>query len=240
MYILGLETSAKAVSVCISQDETLVAQAFQATQLTHSRTLMAICEDLLKNAELTLKDIDVIAVASGPGSFTGLRIGVSACKGLAWSAEKPCVGVSTLEAMSWPLAHWAGMDICAVMDARRSQVYNALFTAQGETLERRTQDRAISIDQLAEELKIRKKPQILVGDGAQLCYNELIKREVSVSLAPSHLRLQSGWGVTRCAVEEIARGHLGTATDLEPNYHRVSQAERERLARANENVEETK
>lgn len=232
MKILGLETSAKAVSVCLSEDGNLVAQSFQATQLTHSRTLMMLCEDMLKNCDLTLSDVDVFAVASGPGSFTGLRIGVSACKGLAWSLEKPCVGVSTLEAMAWQLAHIDGADICAVMDARRSQVYNARFKATGKGLERYMDDRAISIDDLAVELKKSQTPQILVGDGAQLCYNELLGRGVSVELAPSHLQLQGAWGVTRGAVELIKVGKVSTSQELEPVYLRMSQAERERLEKS--------
>lgn len=232
MKILGLETSAKAVSVCLSEDGNLVAQSFQATQLTHSRTLMMLCEDMLKNCDLTLSDVDVFAVASGPGSFTGLRIGVSACKGLAWSLEKPCVGVSTLEAMAWQLAQMEGMDICAVMDARRNQVYNARFKVTASGIQRYVDDRAISIDDLADELKKCDNPQILVGDGAELCYNELLGRGISARIAPSHLRLQSAWGVTRGAMELIEADKVCTSQELEPNYLRMSQAERERLEKS--------
>lgn len=230
MKILALESSATAASVCVCEDETLIAQSFQATGLTHSRTLMPMCEDLLKHCGMTLADMELIAVAAGPGSFTGLRIGVSAAKGLAWPEDKPCAGVSTLEAMSWPLAFLEG-DICAVMDARRSQVYNGLFTAGGGALTRRCEDRAVGIEQLAQELKERKKPQILVGDGAKLCYNELTKRGVPVRLAPPHLLMQSAWGVARGAVELVRQDKLTSASALTPNYHRLSQAERERLSK---------
>lgn len=234
MKILALESSAVAASAAVCEDEELIAQSFQHSGLTHSRTLLPMCRDLLQNCGLSLKEMDVVAVAAGPGSFTGLRIGVAAAKGLAWAADKPCAGVSTLEAMAWSLAFLEDADLCPVMDARRDQVYNALFTAQGGMLERRTKDRAISLDELAEELSARKKTQILVGDGAKLCYNELSQRGLEVRLAPPHLRFQSAWGVARGAVE-LARAHkLVQPAELVPAYHRLSQAERERLARAQE------
>ena len=230
MKILALESSALAASAAVSQDGELIGQSWQRTGLTHSRTLLPLCRDLLKNCGLSLEEMDVVAVAAGPGSFTGLRIGVAAAKGLAWPGDKPCAGVSTLEAMCWPLAHLEG-DLCAVMDARRHQVYNARFQAQGGVLHRLSPDRALSLEELAEELQARKKPQLLVGDGAGLCYNELTKRGLPVELAPPHLRWQSAWGVARAA-EELARaGELVSAAQLAPVYHRLSQAERERLAR---------
>ena len=233
MKILALESSAAAASVAVSVDGELIAQSFQRAGLTHSRTLMPMCRDLLANCGLTLEGMDVVAVAAGPGSFTGLRIGVAAAKGLAWPENKPCAGVSTLEAMAWPLAHLEG-DLCAVMDARRNQVYNARFQAGCGTLTRLCPDRALSLDELAEELRERKKTQILVGDGAGLCYNELTKRGLPVELAPSHLRWQSAWGVARAAEAMARAGGLVTAAALAPVYHRLSQAERERLDRAAE------
>ncbi|NCB62781.1 MAG: tRNA (adenosine(37)-N6)-threonylcarbamoyltransferase complex dimerization subunit type 1 TsaB [Clostridia bacterium] len=234
MKFLALESSATAASVAVTEDEVLIAQSFQQTGLTHSRTLIPMAEDLLKNCGMTLEQIDCIAVAAGPGSFTGLRIGVAAAKGLAWPGDKPCAGVSTLEAMAWPLAFWDG-DVCAVMDARRSQVYNARFEMRDGAPLRLCEDRAVSIEALAEELKGRKKEQILVGDGAKLCYNELMKFGLSVRTAPPHLMLQSAWGVARAAVELQKRGELTTASGLAPVYHRLSQAERERLQKINTN-----
>ena len=124
MKILALESSAKAASCAILSDGELLASAWQATGLTHSRTLLPMVEDMLKNSELSVQEMDAVAVAAGPGSFTGLRIGIAAVKGLAWAAEKPCIPVSTLEAMAWPLAHLEGNIVCA-MDARRQQIYNA-------------------------------------------------------------------------------------------------------------------
>ena len=152
MKILALETSAKSVSTAVVENGAPLAYAYQCTGLTHSRTLMPMVDAMLKNAELTLDDMDAVAVAAGPGSFTGLRIGIAAVKGLAWAADKPCFGVSTLEAMAQNLAHMDGLLVCA-MDARRNQVYNALFEAKSGVLTRLTPDRAIAVAELAEELR---------------------------------------------------------------------------------------
>lgn len=228
--ILALETSATAASAAVCDDESLIAQSFQRTGLTHSATLMPMVESLLKNAGMTLEEMDLIAVAAGPGSFTGLRIGVSAAKGLAWSLDKPCAGVSTLEAMAWQMIGQEGV-VCAAMDARRQQVYNALFDLDGEKPVRLTSDRAISLDDLEKELANVKKTQICVGDGAHLCYNAFQKCGYPVRMAPPHLQFQSAWGVARCALEQACAGQLTDAAGLVPNYHRLSQAERERLAK---------
>lgn len=231
MNILALEASAKAASCCVCRDDFLLAQSYQHSGLTHSRTLLPMVEDLLKNSGLSLDDMELIAVANGPGSFTGLRIGVSTAKGLAWAKALPCAGCSTLESMAWNLSHLEGADICCAMDARRSQVYAARFVIEGGRPVRLRADEAISAAQLAEEIKNRKKPQILVGDGWELCYNELTSRALPCSVAPPHLRYPSAWGVARCALAMAERGELTTAAALAPAYHRLSQAERERLER---------
>lgn len=231
MKILALETSAVTASAAVTEDERLLAQSFQNSGLTHSATLMPMVSDLLKNTGLALKDMDVIAVAAGPGSFTGVRIGVAAAKGLAWPEDKPCAPCSTLESMAWPLAHLEDQLIVCAMDARRAQVYNALFLARGNRLERLCPDRAVSLAELGEELKKYQKMKIVVGDGAMLCYNTLREEVPGLSLAPVHLRMQSAWGVARAAEDLAAAGGLVTAADLAPVYHRLSQAERERLER---------
>ena len=236
MKILALETSAVACSAALCEDETLLAQSFQNCGLTHSVTLMPMVTDLLRSCGRTLEEAEVIAVAAGPGSFTGLRIGIAAAKGLAWAGDKPCAACSTLESMAWTLAHLEGAEICACMDARRSQVYNARFRASGGTLERLCPDRAVGLDALAAELKICEKPQILVGDGAVLCYTTLRELGLDVTLAPPHLRFQSAWGVARCALELARAGKLTDAQGLVPSYHRLSQAERERNERLNKGV----
>ena len=230
MRILALESSAKAASAAISENGRLVCQYWQASGLTHSRTLLYMAESMLKNLEFTMDGIDAIAVANGPGSFTGIRIGAAAAKGLAWGAGKPVIGVSTLEAMSYHLSDREGVVICPVMDARRDQVYNAKFIARGGELERLCPDRAISIEQLVSEAEADEKTYFLVGDGAEMCYNILSERIADVRLAPETLRLQSAYGVAMAA----KHGTAVSPDELSPNYLRLSQAERERLARENQ------
>ena len=233
MKILALESSAVACSVCLTEDEELIAQSYENSGMTHSKTLLPMAEELLKNCGVALGDVDVIAAAAGPGSFTGLRIGISAAKGLAWALDKPCAKVSTLEAVAWNLSVCAG-EICPVMDARRNQVYNARFSSDRENITRLTPDRAIALEELARELKNGGQPQILVGDGAQLCYNYCMKEGLPVRMAPANLRFQDAWGVARAALDQARQGKLITAGELAPEYHRLSQAERERLEREQE------
>ena len=234
MYLLAFESSAKAASVALAKDGTLVAQYFQASGLTHSRTLLPMAEDLLKNCGLAIKDVDAVAVSHGPGSFTGVRIGVAAVKGLCWGADKPAVGVSTLEAMAYNgESIGEGKIICCAMDARRNQVYNALFSFECGELKRLCPDRAIGLAELAEELKKQEKDIFVVGDGAQLCYNYLKNVGINVTLAPEQLRMQNAWGVCRAA----AGKEVQEAGALLPVYLRLSQAERERLERLKEKGE---
>ena len=229
MMILALESSATACSVALTRDGSVLAQAFQHSGLTHSRTLLPMVDSVLNSCGESMDHVDVVAVAAGPGSFTGLRIGVATAKGLAWPEDKDCAACSTLESMAWPLAHMKGKLIVCAMDARRSQVYNALFWATGEGLERLSDDRAISLSDLAEELKKYEYDKIVVGDGAKLCYNTLSDMGMSLTLAPEHLRMQSGWGVARAAEELAKQGKLIKGEALNAVYHRLSQAERERM-----------
>ena len=227
MLILALESSAKAASVALMEDESLIAQYSQCSGLTHSRTLLPMVEDMLKNTEKKIADVDLIAVAHGPGSFTGIRIGVSTVKGLAWASDKKCVGVSTLEAMAWHGVSAGGL-ICPVMDARRSQVYNALFETDGDGRPvRLTEDRAVSLAELAGELKDYECAPLLVGDGAKLTYDYLTNEGIACRMAPANLLYQSAWGVGMAALGKDA----GSADDLLPVYLRLSQAERERQER---------
>lgn len=230
MKILAIETSAKSVSAAVVENGVPLASAYQNMGLTHSRTLMPLVDGMLSAAGLRVQDMDLLAAANGPGSFTGLRIGVSALKGLAWALKKPCCGVSTLAAMARNLAHMEGLIICA-MDARRNQVYNALFLAHDGVLTRQCPDRAIGLAELAEEIKNRPEPKFVVGDGAGLCYNHLLEQDVPCRMAPPQLVMQNAVGVALAAEEMAAAGQVTTARDLVPVYLRLSQAERERLAR---------
>lgn len=189
---------------------------------------MQMAENLLKTCDLEPQDIDACAVADGPGSFTGVRIGVAAAKGFSWGRELPCYGVSTLEAMARGAAGFAGV-FCCCMDARRAQVYNAVFEKTGSELVRLREDRAISLEDLCEDLQNIEKPIFLVGDGAELCYTTLLVRLPQLTLLPEHLRQQRASGVALAAWEKIGRGESGNAASLVPNYLRLSQAERARL-----------
>lgn len=226
MLVLALESSAKAASVALMQDDALICQYSQCSGLTHSRTLLPMVEDMLKNSDTILADVDLIAVAHGPGSFTGIRIGVSTVKGLAWASDKKCVGVSTLAAMAWHGVSADGL-VCPVMDARRSQVYNALFEIKDGCPERLCADRAIALAELAAELKAKNREVFLVGDGADISYEYLKNEGIACRVAPQNLLYQSAWGVGM----EALRSKSGTADDLLPVYLRLSQAERERQER---------
>ena len=230
MLILAFETSAKAASVALVENGKLLGESYQNTGLTHSQTLMVMAEDLLKQCGKTVNDITAVAVAEGPGSFTGVRIGVAAAKGFAWGRELPCYGISTLEAMALSLGAWQGY-VCPCMDARRSQVYNALFYVNYGAVERRSEDRAIALADLKEELKSLKEPIFLVGDGANLCYNTLKAEVPALVLPPEHRLHQRAVGVALVAEKKLAAGEPGDGNSLSPNYLRLSQAERERNER---------
>ena len=232
MKILAFETSAKAASVALMDNGKLLGESYQNTGLTHSQTLMVMADDLLKTCGLTAKDVEAVAVAAGPGSFTGVRIGVAAAKGFAWGAELPCYGVSTLEAMARNLGIYQGYVVPA-MDARRSQVYTAIFHAQKGALTRVEADMAISLAELGERIKNFSEPVFLVGDGATLCYNTLLEEVPGLVLPPEHRMHQRAAGVALAAQVMIDAGEAGNGGSLTPNYLRLSQAERERMAREN-------
>ena len=230
MLILAFETSAKAASVALSDGNKLLGESYQNTGLTHSQTLMPMAQELLKSCGYTPQQVEAVAVAAGPGSFTGIRIGVAAAKGFAWGKELPCYGVSTLEAMARSLGAWDGL-VVPVMDARRSQVYTATFLAENGKLSRMCQDRAVSLQELGEELKNVEKSIFLVGDGSVLCYNTLKDKVAKLILPPEHRMHQRATGVALVAADLIAAGESGNGAELTPNYLRLSQAERERLER---------
>ena len=232
MLILSFETSAKAASVALLENGKLLGESYQNTGLTHSQTLMVMAQQLLEDCGKTVSDLQAVAVAEGPGSFTGVRIGVAAAKGLAWGAELPCYGVSTLEAMALSLGAWQGY-VCPVMDARRSQVYNALFSVNCGKLERLGEDRAIALEELSRELAELAGPIFLVGDGSSLTYRTLSDTLPNLVLPPEHRMHQRASGVALAAQQKIAAGLPGNGAALSPNYLRLSQAERERLEKEN-------
>ena len=166
LKILAVDTSAKAASAAVVEDGKIIAESYINTKITHSQTILPMIKNMLEASGQTIEQMDAFSVSVGPGSFTGLRIGISLVKGLAFSTEKKCVPVSTLEALCHNISS-VGV-ICAVMDARCSQVYTAMFEFDGEKYIRITDDEAISINQLEENVKKSKKMVVFVGDGAEM------------------------------------------------------------------------
>jgi tRNA threonylcarbamoyladenosine biosynthesis protein TsaB len=230
LRILAFETSAKAASVALLEDGKLVGESYQNTGLTHSQTLMVMAQDLMNQCGISVSEVDAVAVANGPGSFTGVRIGVAAAKGFAWGKQLPCYGVSTLEAMAHSLGIWQGY-VCPVMDARRNQVYNALFYVNHGEITRVEADRAIALEDLGAQLKTLEGPIFLVGDGSNLCHNRLGGVITNLVLPPEHRIHQRATGVGLVAHKLSQAGANTDANGLSPNYLRLSQAERERLER---------
>ena len=226
MKILAVDTSATAASVAVAEENKLIGEFSINTALTHSQTLMPMVDELLKNTGLSVNDIEAVAVNAGPGSFTGVRIGVAAIKGIAFPKNLSCVSVSTLESMAYNML---GNDciVCSVMDARCSQVYNALFRVKGCTVTRMTDDRALSLTDLKNELQNINEKVVLVGDGAVLCSKFLGEELENIMLAPFNNRIQTASSVAYAAFEKINNGETVKADELMPVYLRLPQAQRE-------------
>lgn len=234
MKLLSLECSAGPASAAISEDGRILAECYANVKLTHSETLLPMVQNALSAARLRIEEMDGFAVACGPGSFTGVRIGVAALKGMAWAAGKPCAAVSSLEGMAALQSGCRGV-IVAAMDARCRQVYNALFCADGEGVRRLCPDRALMLDQLSEELsalaagRCRGMDFFFCGDGAGLAFDAAaVERK---HLAPPHLRYQRASGVALAAERMFSAGEVVEAAALMPFYLRLPQAERELRAK---------
>ena len=229
LKILAVECSATPASAAIIDGEKLVAQAFANVKLTHSQTLMPMIENLLAASKINLNDIEGFAISNGPGSFTGVRIGISAIKGLAAAKKLPCVGVSTLLAMAY---NYSDTDciVCAVMDARCNQFYNAIFDIQDGIISRLCNDRALMGDELVEEIKkisqSSDKCVIIIGDGAEVFYKSVCDINNVRKAHPSR-EFQNAVGVGYAALESFQNGKTISPNELLPFYLRLPQAERE-------------
>lgn len=237
MKILAVDTTAAAASAALCEDGFLCGEYYVNIKQTHSQTIMPMAVSLLKSCGLTPKDIDLFAVSCGPGSFTGVRIGVAAIKGLALPFETPCAAVSSLEALAYNLS---GIDavVCSVMDARRNQFYNALFENSGGNVKRLTPDRAIAFTDLEQEISqivSLGKKVFLVGDGAKICYNNL-NGKTNVETAPFNLLYARASSVAAVGMEIYNSGKAISAGDLLPSYLRLPQAERELKKRNGSNT----
>ena len=236
MKILALDTSATVASVAISDGLTPLAQYTLNAKNTHSETLLPMIEATLGALSLKVSDIDIFALSAGPGSFTGVRIGAATLKGLAFGYNKPCVEVSTLEALAQNLVFKTGL-ICPVMNARRSQVYTALFRSNGKELTRLMPDSALLIEELDAILAEYGEPISLVGDGYEITEKGFTKTELCY--VPETLRLQSALSVAVIAQKKQENGEICTDSALSVNYLRPSQAERERAEREEAKTKQT-
>lgn len=229
MKILAVDTSAVCASVAVTEEERIISLCQTNAGLTHSRTLLPMIDAALKNSETALDDIDFFSVSAGPGSFTGIRIGIAAVKGLCDANGKRCLPVSTLEGLAFNLL---GQNVlaCCVMDARCKQVYTALFDVEGEKITRLCEDKAVSIEELGRELSGYRKKIVFVGDGAEICRSSL-----GYETAPPILRYQNAASVAFAAKRHYeADGKSVPASEIMPVYLRLPQAERELKAKRSE------
>ena len=226
MKILAFDSTATSASVAVFDDDNLIGEFFINTKQTHSQTLLPMAESLLKNTKVDVKDIDLFAVNTGPGSFTGVRIGVAAVKGMAMALNKPCVAVSTLDSMAYNLLDVNCTAVC-VMDARCNQVYNANFKVDNGNGEKLCDDRALSIDELTDELKSVDGHIVLVGDGAKLCFDKMKDAIPNIKIASIQNRYQKASSTALVALNLYNNGKTLTAEELMPYYLRLPQAERE-------------
>ena len=230
MKILAFDSSAKLASAAVTDGEKLLALYNIDNGLTQSELLLPMIENLLKELKLSFSDIELFAVSAGPGSFTGVRIGVALLKGLAFGKNLPCVSISTLEALAENARGLKGI-IVPVMDARRSEFYNAIFKCDGKELSRITEDRAISASELAKELSKFKEDVYLVGDGYDIAKRLLSEEGASLEETPYLLRSQNAASIARLAYKKYLSGEALSDSEIMPTYLRLPQAERERLER---------
>jgi tRNA threonylcarbamoyl adenosine modification protein YeaZ len=228
MKILALDSSGLVASVAVATEDTLLAEYTVNYKKTHSQTLLPMLDEVVKMIELDLKTIDVIAVAGGPGSFTGLRIGSATAKGLGLALDKPLVHIPTLDALACNL-YGCEKYICPIMDARRNQVYTGIYRFEGENLRILKQQTPMAVEELAQELNALGNEVIFLGDGVPV-YQELLKTVMKVPyrFAPAHLNRQRAAAVAALAVQYVKEGRIETAAEHQPDYLRLSQAERER------------
>lgn len=227
MRILGIDSSSLVASVAVVTDDIMTAEYTINFKKTHSQTLLPMIDDISKMIELDLSTIDAIAVAAGPGSFTGLRIGSATAKGLGLALDKPLISVPTLEGLAYNLYGTEAI-VCPIMDAKRNQVYTGIYEFVENELREVKEQSAICIDELIEELNKTERKVIFVGDGIPV-YKEVIQNTLNIpfSFAPAHLNRQRGGAVAALGAIYLKRGLADTAADHKPNYLRVSQAERE-------------
>ena len=224
MKLLAIDSSSKTASVAFLYDNKLISESYVDIGLTHSQTLLPLIKNTLENSHTSINEIDAFAINNGPGSFTGVRIGISLIKGLAFFESKPCIPVSTLHSLAYNLIN-TDCIACPVMDARCNQVYNAIFRINDKKIERLTDDRAISIDDLLTELKENYNEKIIfVGDGADLCYNKCNNKNLSI--VDNSIKYQLAKSTAYIALDFLKMGNFVDPDKLLPSYIRLPQAQR--------------
>ena len=232
MKILGIDSSGLVASAAILSDDTVVSEFTVNNKKTHSQTLLPMIEQVVKMAGIELEELDAIAVAAGPGSFTGLRIGSSTAKGMALALKKPILSIPTLEGLAYRLTPVTDELVCPLMDARRNQVYTGIYQNKKEGIEAVRQQEAVAIEELIEQVNALERPVVFLGDGVPV-QKEALEANVTVPyrFAPAHLNKQRAGAVGALAEKYYREGKTVTAAEHQPEYLRVSQAERERAER---------
>lgn len=232
MKILGIDSSGLVASAAILSDDTVVSEFTVNNKKTHSQTLLPMIEQVVKMAGIELEELDAIAVAAGPGSFTGLRIGSSTAKGMALALKKPILSIPTLEGLAYRLTPVTDELVCPLMDARRNQVYTGIYQNKKEGIEAVRQQEAVAIEELIEQVNALKRPVVFLGDGVPV-QKEALEANVTVPyrFAPAHLNRQSASAVVALGAVYYKEGKSEDARDHKPIYLRQSQAERERALR---------
>lgn len=238
MKILGLDSSGLVASVAIIEDDNLLGEYTVNYKKTHSQTLLPMLDEVARMIELDMNAIDAIAIAGGPGSFTGLRIGSATAKGLGLALDKPIVNVPTVDALAYNLVGHRDM-ICPLMDARRNQTYTGLYRFMKNGMEVVREQCAVGIDEIIADINERGVPVVFLGDGVPV-FTEYIREHIQVeySFAPAHLNKQRAGAVAALGMMYFAEGRYEAAEEHKPEYLRLSQAERERNAKEAQSLAE--
>jgi len=227
MKVLALDSTGMVAAVAVMEDLKLIAEIFVNHRKTHSQTLLPMVEDVLDRAELSIKDIDVFGVAIGPGSFTGIRIGIATVKALAQAVEKPVAGINTLDGLAYNVPYYTGR-VCPIMDARRDQVYTALYRWERDSLRRESDYMGIHMEEYIQFLQQESGPVVFLGDGVPVYGDLIIEKMGSQALfAPSGCSMQRASSIASLALEKARQGLTVGFMELQPFYLRKSQAERE-------------
>lgn len=227
MKVLAIDTSTVIAAVALMDDEKLLGEYSINNKKTHSQKLMVMINEIMGNLDLKPSDIDVFAASIGPGSFTGLRIGVTTVKAMAYATNKPVVGVPTLDALAYNIVT-SNFIICPILDARNNQVFTALYESNGRKLDRITDYMGIPVSELMQIIRQKERQVIFTGDAVDL-HREYFRSELgdNCEFAPLGTRLQRGASVAELAIMMAKEGKLTDSFELTPFYLRKSQAERE-------------